>query len=481
MLEPYFAKLKLAVIESESQGRSQLLIIAGLLWLGALLNTALPSEPGFFALRGLLSILAVLCMVSFVRSEKSLLLISPLFVLSILALVGYSLIEALYALNPALFSVGKIPDARPLSYTGSLGEALALQFCAYGFFMTALIYRLRLLQAPESADIYHYNTWSIVQPVATAAIIVFLAFDVWVAMSPDFRQLVTVGLGKQLADCVEPLTAFSFIALAHCASRRGGSTTLCLCAVALSYLAIKSWIGLAQMPFMIVFVASAYYLLKRRITLLASGLMLCAVVSIVFVAAYGIAQTRFKPYLSPNASAFEAVKFVFSLKIILRQGQSAYCLNRIVSNHRPGPDAERPLYFISAVVPRVIWPNKPNLSRGYEFGTKYCGDHSRPDKPHYELVTILAEPVLFGGFTGLAVMQVFLGTGLMLITFAMLRGGSVTLITLIALLPWLIHFQQSFALYFANAVKMFIYMLPAIVLLWWWSRRQQPDEPDLSP
>ena len=115
---------------------------------------------------------------------------------------------------------------------------------------------------------------------------------------------------------------------------------------------------------------------------------------------------------------------------------------------------------------------KPNLSRGHEYSWACCGSKSLPEAPHYELVTLLAEPVVMGGFAGLVAAQAFLGIGLVLVAAIMMRGGPLALIVIVALLPWLIHFQQSFALYFANAVKMFIYMSPAWAALWWATRRQ---------
>ena len=46
-----------------------------------------------------------------------------------------------------------------------------------------------------------------------------------------------------------------------------------------------------------------------------------------------------------------------------------------------------------------------------------------------------------------------------------------------ALLPWLIDFDQSFALYVANTTKMFVWMIPVLVavgLAFWNVRRHEP-------
>ena len=46
-----------------------------------------------------------------------------------------------------------------------------------------------------------------------------------------------------------------------------------------------------------------------------------------------------------------------------------------------------------------------------------------------------------------------------------MNGAPIRLIVLVALLPYLAHFQQHFALYLANSVKMFLFMLPVILIL----------------
>lgn len=464
----------------------QVLIFAGLIWIAALAHVMIPSTAGFILLRGILSLMALAWIVSIFRSEYPVLLISPLLVLSVLALVGYSLLESLYAQFSEYFTYiefEKIADQRTLSYPGSLGETLVLQFVAFGLLTTGLIARwLAFRPAPRDESALSPN-WNAVLLIAPAVILAFLVMDVATFKFPEFKNFATTGLGKQLADSGEPLTAFSLVALAYVASRKGGSVTLLFFTVVLAYLALKSWIGLVQVALFIVSAAFALFLLAGRKKPYTVGLSAAALVAVAVIAVLGIAQTRYKVQVSqlgPGANFLQIANFVFSYKVLVRQGQSAYCFNSIVSDHRPASGAERPFYFVSAVVPRFIWKDKPNLSRGHEFAVKYCGSGSLPGKPHYELVTLLAEPVLMGGFVGLAVMQIFLGAGLALVALVMLRGRPVTVITIAALLPWFIHFQQSFALYFANSVKMFIYMLPGMLFLYWWTQRRRADETEVT-
>lgn len=461
--------------------RNSILIVSGIVWIAALVHAAVPTHVGFIVLRCATYGMMAFWVVAILRSDLRLLILSPLFVLGFFGLIGYSFVETLFLAFPDHLSVDKVPDWRTLSYPGSFGEALVLQFVAFCCLITAAIIRIASDVDPTPRDVMLQHSQTKLAWVGALAVATFVAIELLIRSDPDLHRLSTTGLGKQLADCIEPLTAFCLAVLAYLASNRGGHFTTVFFVMALLYLIMRSWIGLVQMPILMVVVTASFYFFMSRQSLYTIGLTACAVSAVAVIMAFGIAQSRFSTSLPPASSAFDAVKFVLSYKVLLRQGRSAYCMDRIVTYHRPEPEAQKPFYFLSAIVPRALNPDKPNLSRGHEFATKYCGDFSKPEHPHYELVTILAEPVLEGGLTGLAIVQLFLAISLSLVALAMLRGDPVSLITIIALLPWLIHFQQSFALYFANAVKMFIYMLPAITLLWWWSRRQQSVEPDSSP
>jgi hypothetical protein len=445
-----------------------------------LFHAVMPTVAGFVTLRSLVLVMMTMLIITIMRSDKRILIISPLLVLSVLALVGYSFVEALFAQFPDYFSYEKKPDPRTLSYPGSLGESLVLQFIAFCLLLTAIIFRLAPDGAPKWDDPSLRHPMVVVTAVAALAIVASVVVDISVASNPALKGFLTTGIGKQFADSGDPITALSFAVLAYGAGTRGRVLTALFFSLAIIYLMVKSSIGLVQMPIAIVVVAVTFYLLIGKKNPYVIGLAACVILAFALIIVFGIAHTRYKTDLGPTASVFKTIKFVLSYKVILRQGQSAYCFNTIVSGHRPAPNSEKPFYFLSAVVPRFIYKDKPNLSRGHEFVTKYCGDTSTLNKQHYELVTILAEPVLEGGFTGLAAVQLFLGVSLTFVTLVMLRGGPITVITIVALLPWLTHFQQSFALYFANSVKMYFYMLPAIALLWWWMRRQGPVKPESS-
>ena len=253
---------------------------------------------------------------------------------------------------------------------------------------------------------------------------------------------------------------------------RGRNFAILFFGLAAFYLIVKTTTGLVQTPVFIVTCATAFYFVAgvRRVrTLLIAIGMSGVLIAILFL---GVAQARYWWMTERGASAGELLEAVILSKVITRQGRSANCLDNIATKHRAEAGTERPFYFLSAIVPRALWPEKPVLSLGYEYGVKYCGSKSPRSDPHYELITLLAEPLLHGGWSGLIAAQIFLGLGLGLVGFYMPRAGVIPLIAIVALLPWLIHFQQSLALYFANSVKMFLYMLPALAMIRWWTRRE---------
>ncbi len=88
--------------------------------------------------------------------------------------------------------------------------------------------------------------------------------------------------------------------------------------------------------------------------------------------------------------------------------------------------------------------------------------HSTPLPPS-ESLTLLGEPVINGGAAGITVAQAFLAAALLAATILALRTGALGVISLTAMLPWLTQFEQHFAMYFANAVKMFLFMTPIMV------------------
>ena len=61
----------------------------------------------------------------------------------------------------------------------------------------------------------------------------------------------------------------------------------------------------------------------------------------------------------------------------------------------------------------------------------------------------------------------------MVVSFAAFGRPDVGIVALIGILPWLIVFEQNFAMYFTNSVKMFLAMTPSLAGLVWLRARSR--------
>ena len=150
-------------------------------------------------------------------------------------------------------------------------------------------------------------------------------------------------------------------------------------------------------------------------------------------------------------------------------------MQNVVETHFDKPARNHPFYFAFAVVPRVLWPEKPSLSRGTEFADIYCGLKRKFSNPNDQSVTLIGEPIIEAGVVGLLTAQAFLAILLVVVTAVLLRNRPTGHIAMAALLPWLVDFDQNFSMYFANATKMFLIMLPFIGLLMFFDRKFRPE------
>ena len=80
-------------------------------------------------------------------------------------------------------------------------------------------------------------------------------------------------------------------------------------------------------------------------------------------------------------------------------------------------------------------------------------------------ITLLGQPVIQGGGIGLLLHGGILIIALGGVAWLGRKPESLSAVTAVALLPWLIDFDQDFALYVANAVKFFLVMLPLAFII----------------
>jgi len=89
------------------------------------------------------------------------------------------------------------------------------------------------------------------------------------------------------------------------------------------------------------------------------------------------------------------------------------------------------------------------------------------------MITLIGEPILEAGLPGIVVASAVIGVALLALGVVLSRATPLGIIGVVAMLPWLINFQQHFALYFANSVKMFLTMAPILLTLGFFARRAE--------
>jgi|GEM_PF-5168224 len=152
-------------------------------------------------------------------------------------------------------------------------------------------------------------------------------------------------------------------------------------------------------------------------------------------------------------------------KLALRQAETLYCLRFAQAAglaHPRGDGGRSPWYFAEALIPRILWPEKPSLSRGDEYGERYCGVTGISN--HSGSITLLGEPLVQAGRPGLLTAAMLLGVLSLVVSRLWLRQGPLGAPLVLTIAPWLIDFDQNFSLYAAGSVKAAL-VCAAILLL----------------
>ena len=206
-------------------------------------------------------------------------------------------------------------------------------------------------------------------------------------------------------------------------------------------------------------------LLKLGFLSIVFGLMIVLVVQFI---RYPEAVARYsKPSTSIENSSFNWDWFVSKLywKVIYRQIETGSCLNSVVDQHWQQESALRDqLFWLEALVPRALWPEKPTLSLGKMYSLLYCG-MPNVNNGHSSSITLLGEPIIKGGALGLYVHGGILIIGLTVFSLVARRYGDSGAVVCLSMLPWWINLEQHFGLYVANLVKFGLVIVGTYILI----------------
>tara|TARA_Y100001936_G_scaffold254029_1_gene323780 strand:- start:80862 stop:81998 length:1137 start_codon:yes stop_codon:yes gene_type:complete len=360
-------------------------------------------------------------------------------------------------------------------YVNSLGELFILQFSAMCFLVTnfiSQIHRDRIIKFGQSIKIeLAPNIWKI----AIALTILFTCAYAGTRL-PSTQHLFSNLIGQEFHHALTPSLSISLVFLAFSALNQPTRIQAILFTVFAACLGTMVAIDLAATPTLIALSGVLLFFVLRRYAFKRFAAM--ALVSIaIAVSAVAISAIKGRP-IHVDQTKFPIVEYglaKLTSKFVLRQGVSGFCLNNIIV-HDLGPKDQSPLYFLSAIVPRFIWPEKPILSLGSQFAESYCHQGQAYRLKHSESITLLGEPLIRSSIFGLLTAQLAVFLICYMVAFGGLSGNVINLLVLTALLPWLIPFEQHFAQYIGNIFKSALVILPFAGVLYLcrfhiWSQR----------
>lgn len=430
---------------------------------------------------GVASLVVATAAIALTRRTR-LLLITPLFGLGVLSILFYSAMPLLL-LDPAMTPERSMsPDniASAERFLAGRGEIAVLQFsamCLLGALVLA-----RFDRRFDTMALWPGLPMGTVHRIAFgAAVVVVFASSVLAIrfLFPAVDTWMQNGVGREILHGAPPLIAVALATLFYCAADRGrGFLVAAAASAVLGGVALLTTYGAKAAVYILLsglalFVVGTRLSWRHILVALAIGpaILVTGLVIIGFMRGSSVAS---------DGSPWGFVRHIVVQKLLVRQTVTAGCFQNVLDRNLPAGRGESPLYFATGVVPRVLWPEKPNLSVGVEYGIAYCNvkpEYMAPGGKHSASITLLGEPVERAGWFGLAVAQTALLAALLCATALAVRAGPVGPIGLAALLPWLIDFDQSFALYVANTTKMFLWMIPMLVavgLAFWNARRHEP-------
>lgn len=446
--------------------RSAYLLIATGAVMCGIAAIAVGPPDALWTVRIALHLILAVCFVTAVSMGPRLGLMSPLLVLSAISLSFYSTGPALIlwqadstpaATNPAL-----------VAFSGSFGDRLFILFSALSLAAASLVFLAhgclsqRALNRPPLKG----------RPLVRTTLVI-LAFSAAVGhaagaeteVSHWLQDHLPGSLFRNLLDSLPPVLAASLSILFVDAILASSAKRLTVTSILiLVCCAIPAAAGFGKLPSFIVFSCALLWLVMGKSRLHTKAAIFGAALLFAGASLGAMVYTRGGQLPDQPLRALpqiaEAVGNSLAERLGRRQYLTGYCFVRAVDIHSVSPQDGDPFYFLLALVPRAVWPDKPNLSPFQEYAVRYCPGYFAPDEA--ASISLLGEPVVRNGVVGLGVALAVLFAGLGTVTLLLSHGGWVGLATLTALMPWLIDFDQNFSLYWANALKMFLFMAPVL-------------------
>jgi hypothetical protein len=389
------------------------------------------------------------------QAESNLFLTSPLFLLGTISLVFFVFILAVANTEYSNKSLHTIE-----SFYGSDADRM---FVLFG--MSCIVVHSLIAAAASRAG----SAKGHVMARSDRQVFVFAAIAAIVSLA-NIGNFVSLELGgpgfETIRSVASPVLAFSLIGLAYQAVATSGRNRVLIAVTIVLVLVGMFFILEGKKPILIATAGVLYVLRLKKASI--KNLMVTAVALVIaIVTLLEVAQTIRVPAYGIYGSAVEsplaALKLVIDAKLVLRQAATRYCVQNVIDKHAGQEfSLSKQLFWLKGLVPRLLWPDKPSLSLGEKYAWEYCGATFR--NGHSSSITLLGQPVIHGGFIGLMLHATVLLAALAGVVWLSRNPETLSTMASVAILPWLIDFEQDFALYMANAVKFLLAMTPLIFI-----------------
>ena len=382
-------------------------------------------------------------------------LTSPLFLLGASALVFFS-----FVLGVVDTTYPGLPFHTIESHYGSDAERIFVIFGLCCLIVHSLISAETEQSLERSQDM---STWSEKYVIIYSAIALLVSSANvinYLSMQSGGLYFVTI---RSLA---APLLGFCVIFLSRLSLKASRSQKLLIAGVIVLSIAGLFFMHEGKKPFFII-VAGLLYLarlnnlsVKQLFALAATfilfAIILVQVVQIIRVPHYSLLSTDKGPPASMIGTILKA-------KVILRQTETRYCFHQVIDKNWEQPfSVAKQFFWLKALVPSFLWSDKPSLSMGQIYGAEYCNEQI--GSRHTTSISLLGQPIIQGGWIGLLLHGGLLIMCLGGLVWLIRTPQSLATVMVVALLPWLIDFDQEFAMFVANAVKFFLAQSPLALL-----------------
>lgn len=372
------------------------------------------------------------------RIDRRQVLLSPLFLIATQAVVFYSIVPSLVVFLPdSVKSPGMV--IWPRTALGGAAEALILTFSMVLLMLLCVLpLWCRKPVASELSKGLRFGAGA------------FLAVGIGVSVLHYVGRLEFVS--NNIINLLQPILSTLIVILAVEAGRH----RRLIWAVVVSVLPVSVLmsVGIAKVPLYLL-VGLAWMMLLSRA---ADGrrlisLTLAVALGLVALTSINLARGKLDIGNGINGVARTMLQSL-SGKLFDRQLESMYCLENVV-NRDWDKGWHNPVYFLQALIPRQLWTEKPSLSIGDQIWRNYCAfDVDAVVPSHSGSITLIGEPIMYGGGFGFFVAVIALLVLLMAISLFMVRHPKSGQIFIFSMLPWIVDFDQIFAIYWANIFKL---------------------------